>query len=332
VSDLLVWDSQADFGDLYTPSLRGPKFSSQFRGSKVIHKGPVRAAIETRWSFGSGRERMDARVTLIVDANAPFVRVHVAGTNAASDHRLRLGFATDLRDARVWADAMFGAVERKPIVVTPAEATMETPPATDPLHRYVSLFNANRGVTVFSDGLGEYEAASDGNVYVTLVRSVSELSRNDLPERSGHAGWPTHTPEAQCHGQLAAELAFMMHGARTNAVIDEIERVADDVLLPLTGASLRSALMVPSPFHGVALSGEGLACSAVTTSQNGAWLVLRCVNLTDTAQRGAWTVGFEIAEAQIARLDETPLGSVAGHGNRVEFAAPARAVITILVH
>ena len=331
VGELLAWESQTDLGDLYTPSLRGPKFASQFRGSKVIHKGLVRAAIETRWSFGAGRERVDARVTLIVDANAPFLRVHIAGTCAASDHRLRLGFTTGLRDALVWADAMFGAVERKPIVVTPAEARMETPPATDPLHRYVSLFDAARGATLFSDGLGEYEAGSNGNVFVTLVRSVSELSRNDLPERSGHAGWPTHTPEAQCHGPFGGELAFMMHGARTNAVIDEIERTADDVLLPLTGESLRSALTVPAPVHGVALSGEGLACSAVTTSQDGAWLVLRCVNLTDTAQRGAWTVGFEIAEAQIARFDETHLGSVAGHGKRVEFFAPPRAVITLLV-
>ena len=67
-------------------------------------------------------------------------------------------------------------------------------------------------------------------------------------------------------------------------------------------------------------------------SQDGKWLVLRCMNLTDTAQRGAWTVGFEIAEVQIARLDETPLGTIAGHGRRLEFVAPPRAVITILVH
>ena len=208
---------------------------------------------------------------------------------------------------------------------------METPPTTDPLHRYVSLFAGDRGATVFSDGLGEYEAGPDGLVFVTLVRAVSELSRNNLPERPGHAGWPTHTPEAQCHGPFGAELAVMLHGGRTSAVIDEIERTADDVLLPLTGASLRSALALPDERFGVALDGEGLACSAITTSQDAEWLVLRCTNLTDEVRRGAWTVGFEIAEAQLARLDETPLGVVAGSGNRVEFTAPARTVVTLLV-
>jgi len=217
------------------------------------------------------------------------------------------------------------------ISVTPAEAAMEIPPRTDPLHRYVSAFGPTSGATIFSDGLGEYEIDASGTMFVTLVRSVDELSRNDLPERSGHAGWPTHTPEAQCHGPFGAELAFMVHGERSSAVIDEIERAADDVLLPLTGASLRSALTISPPVHGVALSGTGLACSAVTTSQDGAWMVLRCVNLTDESQRGGWTVGFGITEAQLARLDETYLGSLAGHGNRVEFVAAARAVVTVLI-
>lgn len=331
IADLLVWESRTDLGDLYTPSIRDAKLEPRFRGAKVVHKGSVRAAIETRWSFGPARGGIEARVTLIVDANAPFVRVQVTGANAASDHRLRLGFATELRDAHVWADAMFGPVERTSISVTPAEATMEIPPRTDPLHRYVSAFGPTSGATIFSDGLGEYEIDASGTMFVTLVRSVDELSRNDLPERSGHAGWPTHTPEAQCHGPFGAELAFMVHAARSSAVIDEIERAADDVLLPLTGASLRSALTISPPVHGVALSGTGLACSAVTTSQDGAWMVLRCVNLTDESQRGGWTVGFGITEAQMARLDETYLGSLAGHGNRVEFVAPARAVVTVLI-
>lgn len=331
VSDVVVWDSQTDRGDLYTQSLRGQMLTPQFRGAKIIHKGPVRASISARWTFGVAREQVDVRVVFSIDANAPFVRVRIDGNNGVSDHRLRIGFASGLARAHVWADAMFGPVERTPIMVTPAEAAMETPPATDPLHRYISLYADEAGATVFSDGLGEYEADARGTVFVTLVRSVGELSRNDFPERSGHAGWPTHTPQAQCHGPFSAELALMFHGPRSATVIDEIERTADDVLLPLTGGSLRSALTLPAPVHGVALEGTGLACSAITTSQDGEWIVLRCVNLTDAPQAGAWTAGFEIADAQFARLDETHLGRLAGTGKRVEFLAPARAVVTILV-
>lgn len=331
LDDCLVWDNRTDVGDLYTPSIRGDKLVARFRGSKVLHKGPVRAAIEMRWSFAAGRERVDATVTLIVDANASFVRVHLSGDNSASDHRLRLGFTTGLKQPRVFADAMFGPVQRERLTLTPAEAAFETPPATDPLHRYVSVFSGNAGATVYSDGLGEYEADEEGVVYVTVVRSVSELSRNDLPERPGHAGWPTHTPEAQCHGPFAAELALLLHGARTDAMVDEIERTADDVLLPLTGTSLRSALSRPEPILGVMLHGTGLACSTVTTSQDGEWTVLRCVNLTEAVQQGVWTLDTMVSEARLARLDETSLDTLEAIGNRLEFAAPPRAVITILI-
>ena len=41
-------------------------------------------------------------------------------------------------------------------------------------------FNESAGITVFSDGLAEYEARDDGAMLVTLVRGVGELSRNDL--------------------------------------------------------------------------------------------------------------------------------------------------------
>jgi mannosylglycerate hydrolase len=331
LTGVVVWDSQTDLGDLYTQSLRGPRFDARFRGSRITGKGPVRASMETRWQLGGAGERIDVTVTLIVDANAPFVRVQVRGTNAASDHRLRLGFRTDVDAPRVLADAMFGPVDRPEIVVSPADAAFERPPATAPLHRYVSLFNASRGATLISDGLGEYEVTPDGTAFVTLVRSVSELSRNDMPERPGHAGWPTHTPEAQCHGPFAADLALLLHEGDSAEARDFVERIVDDVLLPLTGRSLRSALELPDVVEGVALHGVGLACSTVKESENHDWLVLRCVNVTEAQQDGAWSLGVAVSEARLGRLDETPLTSLPISGNRISFKAPPRAVVTILV-
>jgi mannosylglycerate hydrolase len=329
--DSLVWESRTDLGDLYTQSLRDVKLEAKFRGARVTAKGPVRASIETRWTLAALRERVDVTVTLIVDADAQFVRCAVKGTNAATDHRLRLGFRTDVPNSRVVADAMFGPVERRDLVVDAKDAAFELPPKTAPLHRYVSIFAANRGATLFSDGLGEYEATKDGTLFVTLVRAVSELSRNEMPERPGHAGWPTNTPEAQCPGRFAAELALMLHDADSSATRDLVERTADDVLLPLSGASLRSALTLPAPVEGVALEGTGLACSAIKESEEHDSLVLRCVNVTDETQRGAWTIPFPLHEARLARLDETPGEPLRHEGQRVPFTAPPRGVVTILI-
>jgi alpha-mannosidase len=199
------------------------------------------------------------------------------------------------------------------------------------LHRYVSLFGSGRGVTVYSDGLAEYEAESSGDVAVTLVRSVADLSRNDLPERPGHAGWPVPTPEAQMLGPFAAELAVFPHGPRMAETIDAIERTADDVLLPLTGTTLRSAVANYPATRGLELEGRGLAFSAAKESEDGEWLVLRCVNLTDDTVAGRWLLPFTAREGRLARLDETPIRDVATLDRVLEFRASPRAVVTHLV-
>jgi alpha-mannosidase len=331
VPDLLRWESRVDLGDSYTPSVRGAKFAPKFLGARVVHRGPVRASIESKWEFRAKKERVTATVQLIVDAAAPWLRIHVAGINGADDHRLRLRVATDVPRGRTIADAMFGPVERRAIVATAEDMKMETPPATAPLHRYVSLFGASEGATLFSDGLAEYETDDEGGIAVTLLRSVGELSRRDIPERPGHAGWPVPVPGAQCHGPFGAELAVMLHGPRYSATIDAIEHAADGILLPLTGATLRSALRKPGAMSGIELDGEGLAFSCAKESEDGAWLVLRCVNLLDDACAGGWRLAGPVREAHLARLDETPVSPANISGDWIEFTAPPRGIVTLLV-
>ena len=123
----------------------------------------------------------------------------------------------------------------------------------------------------------------------------------------------------------------MLHGARTAATTDAIERAADDILLPLTGATLRSALRNPGAIQGIALDGEGLAFSCAKESEDGQWLVLRCVNLLDEARAGSWRLGAPIREAHVARLDETVVEAAPVSDGCVSFVAGPRAVVTVLV-
>jgi alpha-mannosidase len=229
----------------------------------------------------------------------------------------------------VVADAAFGPIVREKIDRVSSAGIKETPPPTAPLHRYVSAFREERGATVFSDGLAEYEVDTEGAVWVTLFRAVGELSRHDLPERPGHAGYPVATPSAQSPGPFEARLAFSLQGPFSDDTTTLIDRLADDVLLPLRGDTWRTAIEPPASVTGVELTGEGLAFSAVKDSEDGEWLVLRCVNLLDREVQGRWRVPG-LAEAMRARLDETPLESVAVQDGRVDFVAPPRGIVTIL--
>jgi alpha-mannosidase len=289
----------------------------------------------------SGRDDRTAQqvvtIEAIVDAGAATARLRLAGENSARDHRLRLIVSTGIAGGNVHADAAFGAVSRKAQgpassrSSSPDSAEAEKPIATAPLHRYVTIADERRGVTLISDGLAEYEADSDGRIFITLLRAIGELSRADLPERPGHAGWPTPIAEAQCIGPWEAEVSIMPHGPRDAHQIAEIERAAEDVLLPLVGSTVLHFLDVPPERPGIELAGEGLAFSACKRSEDGSWMVLRCVNLLDAAVEGAWQVHSGISEAMSARLDETPEDQLPHSADTVGISVPARGVLTILV-
>jgi alpha-mannosidase len=338
IESLLDFIEESDDGDLYTPAPRSHDGVIQFRGVRRVHRGPLRGELALRYRVVSGHGGArggdaDVTVQLGLDAESAVLRLSLSVENRQTNHRLRLLVRSDVPAAaerRVWADAAFGPVRREPIVIEPQEAAIEHAPPTAPLHRYVSIFGAARGTTLFSDGLAEYEILDDG-VAVTLVRAVGELSRNDLPERPGHAGWPTPTPGAQCIGRYAATLGLMLHGDRDARTIDAIERAADDFLVPLSGTTLRSSLGIPTAIVGPELIGEGLAFSAVKESDDGNWLVLRCVNLLGEAVHGRWRLPFVPSEVAEARLDETVMTKLENRDSVIDFTATARAIVTLLV-
>jgi len=166
---------------------------------------------------------------------------------------------------------------------------------------------------------------------VTLVRSVGELSRANLPERPGHAGWPAPTPDAQCIGPYEARFALQLFPPDSPAVRDDIEHFAEDELLPITGETLRSNLHAPRSGGGLELHGHGLAFSAAAPAQREGWSMLRCVNQRDASVDGEWRVGFELSQAVRTRLDETVVSDLAVEKGVVPFFAGPKEIVTILV-
>jgi alpha-mannosidase len=324
----LALEDARDAGDLYTPSIREPLSPHRVPRVRVVHRGPIRGelALDVRWP----RRRDRCVVSLVLDAGAPFVRVRLRGHNASPDHRLRLRVATGLPDAATIADAAFHPVSRGALELPAEDAAMEQAVPTAPLQRYVTRFGSSAGATLFSDGLAEYESLADGAVAVTLVRAVGALSRVDLAERPGHAGWPAETPLAQSLGPYEAELALALHGPDSPGQRDAIERVADDVLLPLAGATLRSNLGEARVAGGLELTGDGLAFSAAMPAREPGWIVLRCVNRRAAAVRGTWRTRSAIGEARLARLDETALAALDVDPHALSFDAPPHAIVTVL--
>ena len=345
IDDWLHIDAEGERGDLYTRSaIPGTNARAKLLRSRLTARGPLRVELTCDWRLviperrltsATGVPRRAPRVTqnlqtiIQLDAGARYVRVEVLGDNGVTDVRLRVGFASGLAAPRVVADAAFGPVERSAIEADSDARRKELPPRTAPLHRAVTTFGASAGATVISDGLAEYEVAPDGITWITLLRAVGELSRHDLPERPGHAGYPVETPDAQALGPFEARFAFAPHGPASSETTMLVDQLIDDVLLPLRGQPWRTAISPPPLVSGVELMGDGLACTTIKDSEDGEWMVLRCVNLQDTEVAGTWQVPG-VVDAVGARLDETVLEPVLIDGDRITFVAPPRDIVTIL--
>ena len=178
---------------------------------------------------------------------SPAVECRLRVTNTARDHRLRLLCGTSA--ARVdhhRADSAFDVVTRAARVEaadlmpvagagsapdrtltpprtltptstptrtrTPTRTLTELPVATAPMQSFVDAGDDQQGAVVVADGLPEFEVVHQGPcaaIAVTLLRSVGDLSRNDLATRRGHAGPGLSTPGAQCLGTQDFLLTFV---------------------------------------------------------------------------------------------------------------------------
>ncbi|HEV8599601.1 MAG TPA: glycoside hydrolase family 38 C-terminal domain-containing protein [Gemmatimonadales bacterium] len=238
-----VLEDEPDRGDLYTfsrgsgPALRGARPLSQ----SVIAAGPLVGALDTRWELDLGkRGEVGARLVVALYADSPVVRLRLDLDNRASDHRLRAWFPVGAGNAAL-AGTGFGIERRSPSSLADNPAALEQLAATAPAQRFVAAAAGSRGLALFAPGCFEYEWTAELALAITLLRSVGELSRGDLPERPGHAAWPMSTPLAQERGAHRVELALAAGGEAELAQPAWLERSWEDVFLPLQAVYFRAS-------------------------------------------------------------------------------------------
>lgn len=133
-----------------------------------------------------------------VRMNVPIVFFETTWDNKAKDHRLEVLFNTGRTVQKTHSENHFSLVERQhknENVSLPVEIGTEATPDRFPCQRF---FIANDQLFL-NTGLPEY-AVNDNNVAITLLRSVSVLSRGRMRTRGGGAGPHLPTPEANCIG------------------------------------------------------------------------------------------------------------------------------------
>jgi alpha-mannosidase/mannosylglycerate hydrolase len=223
--------SEGDRGDEYTYSYAGPTTSSRGLGGVRVataagDRATVRVEIVLRLPAGLRDDRLarapdlvdcPVRAEISLDAGARRVDVALTVDNRARDHRLRALFETGTRALTHLAGAAFALLER-PTRLQVRRGWIEPAIADACVHDVVAVTGATKGLAIGVDGLREYSALHDGaTIAVTLLRAVGFLSRDDLPERRGHAGPELATPSAQCIGERTYRYTVIPLGGAIDA-------------------------------------------------------------------------------------------------------------------
>ncbi|HEX6645467.1 MAG TPA: glycoside hydrolase family 38 C-terminal domain-containing protein, partial [Gemmatimonadales bacterium] len=326
---LCAVESEPDAGDTYSfaPGAGGAAAATG-RPSVTMHApGPLTGILEARW------QALDASWRLRVELRSgeAFVRCTLGIDNRGSDRRLRARFPTGAAGTGVLAGAAFGAELRGAGAEGAAGSPAEAPVATAPAHRFVAPAGAEGGLALLVPGHAEYEWRADGDLLLTLLRSVGQLSRDTLPTRPGHAGWPTATPLAQCHGQDEVRFALAPLDG-TDATAAALQRLWEEAFLPPGTRWLRDAGDLRDGHAAITLEGDDLFVSAIKPAEEGRAVVLRCWNASERAAEGRWIVSPAPRMAKRVRADESGGESLrVDPGGVIRFAAPPRGLVTIKV-
>jgi alpha-mannosidase len=333
---LLRLESSGDVGDTYTVARPPRDRARRMRGPvrvRVLARGPLAGALEVTGAVACARGRVEVRLVLTMHAGSPALRCTLEYDNRATDHRLVLRLPTGVTEAAGVAGGPFGPVARPAGAPGGGDPALESPAATAPAQRFVAVAERNRGLALLAPGFFEYELTSAGDVRLTVLRAVGELSRGDLPTRPGHAGWPTPTPEAQCQGRDRLQLAIAPVTAADLAAGTVLPELWEDVFLPPQAVWLRQATPLRPAELDIRLEGGGLVFSSMKPAEEGDGLVLRCYNARPDATTGRWRLGRSAVRAVRVRADESMPEelSLEGGGRAVPFHAGPHEIVSVLV-
>ncbi len=236
--------------------------------------------------------------------------------NNARDHRLRVAFPTGIPCRESIAESAFALVSR-PTSPPEAVSPFELPVTTYPQERFLIVQGEGRGVALLNRGLPEYEVTPDGVVFLTLLRCVGWLSRDDLRSRLGHAGPPYEVPEAQCPGLHVFEYALVPFRGSWQEALPWLE--AEALTRPLLGARVDAEGDMPPSGSFMEISPQQVVVSAVKGAEDGAGIVVRVWNATQERVSASLVFWREIREAWETNLLEEPLRPLPADGRKVEF-------------
>ena len=341
-----------DRGDEYNYSPPESDLPITARLLKVqVEKGDVFQSI-TLWlrldvpeSLSKNRKRradkttqMPVKCQIRLSAGVPRIDIHTEVENNARDHRLRVHFAAPFPVEQAAYDGHFEIVHRPVRLPAFNNEWIEQPRPEVPQRAFTSLTGDKTGLLIANRGLPEAETLirPDGNaeIALTLLRCVGWLSRDDYPERKGHAGPAMETPGAQMPGKWSFDYAIIPHRAQDTASA-RLQAYAFEVPMRAVNSAVQKTppedTRLPAQASLLQVEPQKFILSAVKTSQDGSGYVVRGSNLTTEECEVSLTPLLPFTSAEQVNLAEQKITSLAAApDHHISFKARGNEIISIL--
>ena len=329
-----IFEDGGDAGDEYNYSHPAEDriITSKATKSEINLKeaGPLRAVLEIQQNmeipFGLEPSRqnrsskmIDLKITTKVKLyhNQPWLECETTIENLAKDHRLRVLFPTNLRTNSSYADSQFCITRREhQLIENPHDYSIEVPSSVHPMQRGVTILDGERGLTLATAGLTEYELKADdpGTLAITLLRCVGRLSGGDLLTRpGGEAGWITEAPEAQCLGTHTFSYAIIPHSASEFFDYGYVNEQLEAFLFPCHAQRCSGDQAIEFNQFGLTLTPSSLVVSAFKPAENSQGYVIRFYNPKPDQVSGRLESALPLKEVFWTQLNERD-----GKGMKIE--------------
>jgi hypothetical protein len=343
-----VFEDAEDVGDEYDYAPAAKRQVVWSRGKKgklrVAHQSTIAAEIEVNLElplpveFDRDRNRRSTKtircpvqIRFTITATTPYIAVRTTFQNLARDHRLRVRFGTPITTKTSLAGQQFYVIER-PLQKPSGKNWLQPPSPTEPMQYFCAIENRKGGLALLTRGLYEYEARREGKgaaLFLTLLRAVGWLSRNDLATRPGHAGPAIPTPEAQCPGIHEFHYAVAPYvGSWEKA---NLPALAQRYRVPLLEKPCRDAAgTLPVEFSLFRLEPDSLIVTAIKKCESRDTTIVRLYNASSQRVRGKLFWGMPLGHAWKVNLLEERLEETSVFANsRVDLDVPAWRILTL---
>jgi mannosylglycerate hydrolase len=278
--------------------------------------------------------------------NVPRIDFRLEFNNNARDHRLRVIFPTGLKSDHSCADQAFHIIER-PITMPSGKNWLEQPAPTHAMQSFVTVSDGDKGVTIATRGLMEYELKQDGTIAITLLRSVGMLSQEQLSTRPA-AGPLIPTPDAQCLGTRIFNYSIITHKGtwetsksylqamqhkicvKTVQVVEhEFALMKEQAIVPgefnepVVRAAASRSVSLPLRMSFLSVEPTNLLVSAIKRSEDRTGIIVRLYNTTNEKVAGQLKMSVVVKEVSQVNMCEEPAKEL---GRKVEMRANKKEV------